>query len=175
MSIRLLGVMLIGLVAVISVPATAQNTEIRHVSFTPGTTSAELTGSIKGDQIVDYVLGASIGQRMVVDMTTSNASAYFNVMLKDAPEAIHVGSIYGLHYDAALPASGDWVIRVYLMRNAARRGEVADYTIDVNIDAVGAATLGGPEKVCLAEVVRIPRSDCASDRAGRHDLRFREW
>jgi hypothetical protein len=28
-----------------------------------------------------------------------------------------------------LPASGDYVVRVYLMRNAARRGETCDFRI----------------------------------------------
>ncbi|GKY90254.1 SH3 domain-containing protein [Sinisalibacter aestuarii] len=136
----------------------AQAIQTEHVAFAAGTTGTSLQGAITGDQIVDYVLTASAGQTMSVDMTTSNASSYFNVMKAGDPAAIYVGSINGLHFEDVLPSDGDWVIRVYLMRNAARRNETADYTIAVNIDgggggggaAVVAAT--DPESVCLAAV-----------------------
>ena len=42
---------------------------------------------------------------------------------------------------ARCPADGDYVVQVYLMRNAARRNEVANYTITIGI---GAST-GSPE------------------------------
>jgi hypothetical protein len=36
-------------------------------------------------------------------------------------------------YEGALPASGDYKIRVYMMRSAARRSEAASYTLTVGI------------------------------------------
>jgi hypothetical protein len=111
-------------------------------------------GSLNGDRIVDYVLNAGAGQRMVMHMSTSNASADFNVQPSGAPAAIHNGSIAGLHYDGLLPSTGDWVIRVYLIRNAARRNEAADYTLTVHLAGASAgapaadfadADAGGPD------------------------------
>lgn len=36
-------------------------------------------------------------------------------------------------WTGALPSSGDFRVRVYLMRNAARRGETANYTLNVGV------------------------------------------
>lgn len=145
------------LLGMIALPVQAQNITEKRVQFAGGSTGTVISDKIKGDETVDYVLGAAIGQRMTVDMTTSNPSAYFNLMLSGAPEAIHIGSVDGLHYSGSLPAGGDWVIRVFLMRNAARRGETADYTIKVNIDGAAAAAspASGPEAACKAAVVGI--------------------
>ena len=101
--------------------SSAQGTRTERISFAAGTSGSVLQGRLQGDNIVDYVLDARSGQRMVVDMSTSNASAYFNVMPSGSPEAIFIGNIDGGHFDGTLPESGDWVIRVYLMRSAARR------------------------------------------------------
>jgi uncharacterized protein YraI len=53
-----------------------------------------------------------------------------------------------------LPSGGDWTIRVYLMRSAARRGEQADYTLSVHIGGAAAS---------------IPASDFADGDAGGPD------
>jgi len=120
-------------------PATAQNIRTERVSFAAGSSGSVVQNRISGDQIVDYVLNAGGGQRMVIDMSTNNPSAYFNLIPSGSPSAIHVGSTAGLHYDGILPSSGDWVIRVYLMRNAARRGESANYTLSVHIGGAAAS------------------------------------
>jgi hypothetical protein len=39
----------------------------------------------------------------------------------------------GEDYSGVLPADGDYVVRVYLMRPAARRGESSDYTLTVGV------------------------------------------
>jgi hypothetical protein len=99
------------------------------VHFKAGETAATVKGRIKGDETVDYVLGAQKGQSMVVTLEAGNRSAYFNVTAPGADEALFIGSISGDRYEGTLPASGDYTVRLYLMRNAARRGEACDYTI----------------------------------------------
>ncbi|QJF51621.1 SH3 domain-containing protein [Roseobacter ponti] len=111
----------------------AQAPRVERVSFDPGTSGTVIDDSIRGYQIVDYVLSVSAGQRMVVDMTTNNASSYFNVTGDGARAAVHVGSADGMHFDSTLPSGGDWVIRVYLTRNAAQRDEQADFTLSVHV------------------------------------------
>lgn len=146
----------IALALILPTPLAAQNIQTEPVAFAPGTSGTTLQGSLTGDQIVDYVLGASGGQEMTVDMSTTNASGYFNIMKAGDPAAIYNASLDGLHYSGVLPSSGDWVIRVYLMRNAARRGETTDYTIAVNIGGSGgmdaAAAVG---EACRAAVVGV--------------------
>jgi SH3-like domain-containing protein len=112
-----------------------------RVAFAPGAAGTILSGTIRGDRGVKYVLGAAAGQKMSVSMTTDNASAYFNIRRSGSDTAIYNGSVSGNSTTVALPAGGDWVVQVYLMRNAARRGEVANYRLSISIE--GRAT---PEK-----------------------------
>ena len=104
-----------------------------QIEFEKGTSGAAIKGEIKGSQIVDYQLRASEGQWMVAVFEPSNPSAYFNVMPPDAPAAIFIGSTAGNRFEGALPADGVYTLRIYLMRNAARRHETASYTLEVEI------------------------------------------
>jgi hypothetical protein len=104
-----------------------------QLQFKKGASSATITGKIKGRQSVDYQLLARAGQSMVVNFKPSNSSAYFNVLPPGTDVAIFVGSTSGNRFEAELPADGEYTIRVYLMRNAARRNENANYTLEVGI------------------------------------------
>jgi hypothetical protein len=94
----------------------------RQVSFPAGSDGVTLTSAINGDEAVRSMLDARAGQRMAVEMTTTNASAYFNITAPGATEALHIGSVAGKSFEGILPAGGNYAIEVYLMRNAARRG-----------------------------------------------------
>ena len=115
-------------------PAIGQpNIQQKPVQFNKGETGATIKGSLKGDQIIDYQLRAGAGQAMVVKFKPSNLSAYFNVLPPGSEEAIFIGSTSGNDFSADLKTAGVYTIRVYLMRNAARRNESVNYTLDVGI------------------------------------------
>ena len=100
---------------------------------------------VKGYKTVDYKLRARAGQAMYVTLKTSNASNYFNVLPPGSSDAaLFVGSSGGNEWSGPLPADGEYAVRVYLMRNAARRNETANYTLTVGItgSAVAAPALG---------------------------------
>ncbi|MFN4203362.1 MAG: SH3 domain-containing protein [Tabrizicola sp.] len=119
-------------------PASAQD-RTQRVSFPAGATGTVLRDRIVGSRGVNYVLGASAGQRMTVEMSTDNASAYFNIRRSGSDTAIYNGSINGNSTTVTLPSGGDWVVQVYLMRNAARRGETASYRLSISIAGRGTA------------------------------------
>lgn len=103
------------------------------VHFASGATSAVLKGQLKGDATVDYRVTAAAGQTLAVKLTATNPQNYFNVLPPGSSgEAMFVGSLGG-DYSAMLPADGDYTVRVYLMRPAARRGESSDYALDVAV------------------------------------------
>jgi hypothetical protein len=133
---------LLGLTLFAVSPALAAE-EIRKevVHFDKGATSATIKGRIKGYETVDYVIGAKAGQTMTVNFKTSNRMAYFNVLPPGSETALFVGSTdaTGEHYAGTLPADGDYAIRVYQMRAAARRKESATYTLDVSVTGAAAA------------------------------------
>jgi len=123
-----------GLLLLPASPALADEIRQERVHFKAGASSATITGAIKGDQTIDYVLGAKAGQTMSVSLKSSNASSYFNVLPPGSDAAIFIGSTSGNDFTGALPVDGDYRVRVYLMRNAARRNETAQYTLNVGID-----------------------------------------
>jgi len=123
----------------ISAPAIAQQAiPTKPIVFAKGMSSTTVKGTIKGDGTVDHILNARAGQTLSVKMTTSNASAYFNLIKPSETDvAFHIGSSAGNSFTGPVPESGNMKIRVYLMRNAARRGETADYTLAVAVTGKG--------------------------------------
>ncbi len=133
-----------------AVPAVNAADYIRtqRVKFERGASSAVVEGSITGYEIVDYVLGAGKGQYMNVSMATQNTATYFNILAPGESEvAFFIGSSSGDQYEGTLPASGDYKVRVYMMRSAARRNEKANYRLEMIITGASDAspkTSGNP-------------------------------
>jgi len=128
----------------------ADSIETRPLQFAKPAWLATVKGSLKGDKTIDYKLRAKAGQTISVTLKTSNDANYFNVLPPGSTgEAIFVGSTSGNEWTGALPADGEYTVRVYLMRSAARRNEAANYTLTVGITgsteasaALGAAPVG---------------------------------
>jgi len=133
---------------VILIPPTVlaqTNISTQRVQFQPGATSTTIQGSIQGYQIVDYVLNARQGQYMNVSMSTDNGANYFNILAPGETEvAMFNGSTSENQYEGTLSQSGDYKIRVYMMRSAARRNEVANYRLEMIISTPG-NTSGGSD------------------------------
>jgi len=115
--------------------------ETRPIQFAKGASSATVKGTIKGDQTVDYTVHARAGQTMSVKLDTTRGANYFNVLPPGSNDvAIFVGSSGGNEWSGALPADGEYKLRVYLMRSAARRNESASYALTVGVTgSAGAA------------------------------------
>jgi hypothetical protein len=115
-----------------------------RVRFARGATSAVVEGTIKGDDTVDYVLGAAAGQSMNVSMATKHTAAYFNILAPGENEvALFNGSVGENQYEGVLTRTGDYKIRVYLMRSAARRNEVARYRLEMIVTGASAGAKPG--------------------------------
>lgn len=125
----------IALLLLVSLPVTAEDIRQERVQFKPGETGATIKGRLKGDQTVDYLLQAKAGQSAMVMLKSSNRFNYFNVMAPGSDTAIFIGSTSGNRFEGELPKDGEYVVRVYLMRNAARRGEAAQYSIHFGVSA----------------------------------------
>ena len=129
--------------------------EVR-VQFPRGASSTTLKGTITGRETIDYKLGAAAGQRMTVTLTTDNTANYFNLIEPGAGDvAYFIGANSGNHFEGEIARSGDQTIRVYLYRNAARRGETARYRLKVAI--TGAAH--GREGPAHSRDAKVPGTD----------------
>jgi hypothetical protein len=118
----------------------ADSIESRPIHFAKGASSATVKGSLKGDKIVDYQVGAKAGQTMSVTLKTGNAANNFNVLPPGSKDvAIFIGSTSGNEWTGSLASDGKYTVRVYLMRSAARRNEMANYTLTVGIKGIATA------------------------------------
>lgn len=98
-----------------------------------GEIGATVKGRIKGEQIIDYILRAKEQQTLVVILESGNRSCYFNVTALGEDAAMFVSSTSGSRFVGEAPKDGEYIVRVYLMRNAARREETAAYTINFTV------------------------------------------
>ncbi|MEO4041634.1 SH3 domain-containing protein [Hoeflea sp. CAU 1731] len=157
--------------------ALSQDMRTETVHFAAGTTGTSIDGQIKGYDSVLYIVGAAAGQTMSVRMDTSNGANYFNIFepgKQPGDAAMFIGSTSGNDYSGRLAASGDYSILVYMMRSAARRDEIAHFTLEITIDGNAAQApsrdpdyadglSGGPD---FWEVTNVPANDTLNVRAG---------
>jgi hypothetical protein len=111
-------------------PASAQNNPQR-IRFQRGHSSTTVSGRIAGFDAKDYVVGAQAGQEMSVRLKSSNPSTYF-VIYSINGKATDMNETD--NWSARLTESGDYVVRVFMMRSAARRkGAVSTFTLSISI------------------------------------------
>lgn len=121
------------LALILAMNAEAQGIRQQRVRFKPGSSSATMQDTLKGDQIIDYIFGGQAGQIMSVSLKTTNGGNYFNVLPPGSEAAIALGESTGNKWSGQLQIKGDYRIRVFLVRAAARRGEVAKFALTIGI------------------------------------------
>lgn len=121
-----------------------------RMRLSSATSSAAAVNAIVGRGTASYLIAAEAGRQMKVDLRSTNASAHFNVYApgrRPGDAALIRSDIVGAGVSRinsasfSLPQSGDYTVQVFLNRNAARRGEVAAFTLSVSVTGkAGAAT-----------------------------------
>lgn len=133
-SLRTLRVALVSLSLIAFSLAHAGGIETRAVQFAQGHAVATIKGVVHGDQTIDYIVRARAGQALSVKLATKHGANYFNVLPPGSNDvALFVGSMSGAEWSGVVSADGDYKVRVYLMRSAARRHETARYTLTVGL------------------------------------------
>lgn len=123
----------------------AADIRTERVQFKQGANSAVVEAGIKGYETVDYMLGARAGQYMNVSLASKHGATYFNILAPGENEvAMFNGSVSQNQYEGTLPTTGDYKIRVYMMRSAARRNEVAHYRLEMIIEGAGQSAAQAP-------------------------------
>jgi hypothetical protein len=94
---------------------------------------------------------------MNVSLATKHGATYFNILAPGENEvAMFNASTSQNQFEGTLPASGDYKIRVYMMRSAARRSEAASYTLTVGITGSPKASDFGKAPASDAKVKGTP-------------------
>lgn len=110
------------------------NGRSEDIRFDRGASSATRRGVVRGYETMTYFLDVRGGQAINVSLQSSNRSGYFNVTAPRSDQAVFNGSTSGNRWRGRAVTSGRYKIEIYLMRNAARRGEQLRYTLDVGVN-----------------------------------------
>jgi hypothetical protein len=125
--------MLAGLAVVLMIAGGMASAQTKtRVKFPAGTHGTSVKGTVRGYAYHDYVVGASAGQKMTVSISASAMSTVFTIFNPDGTNLEEGAETDG--FVGELPASGDYVVRVLMMRNEARRkGSISNYAIKITI------------------------------------------
>lgn len=93
----------------------------------------KMSGKIKGYDSVEYSIAVPAGGNLDLKLKSANPSSYFNVTGADADEALFVGSRDGDHFSVTAQSDANYKVSVYLMRNAARKKQTANYVLEAGI------------------------------------------
>ncbi len=121
-----------------------------RVQFAAGSSSKAIKAQIKGDETVDYQIRAAAGQTLTVTLTASNKQNYFNLLPPESVAAMFIGSTSGGDAKAVLPDDGEYTVRVYLMRAAARRNESSTFTLTIGVTGQALAALPKSQDALVA-------------------------
>lgn len=132
MRTKLLNIALLAAFCAAPMVATAANQTV-NVQFPRGGTGMAYDGRVQGSDMVTYTLRASAGQTLSVTLSSSNAATNYVVIAPDGEAPLFDSSSSDEDFLRRLEDTGVYKVQVFLMRNAARRGVAADYTIDFNV------------------------------------------
>ena len=104
-----------------------------RVRFAAGASSKSVKGVVRGYAYRDYIVGAREGQHIELKLTASAGSTVFSVFNPDGENL--EGAAQQDWFSGTLPMTGDYVVRVAMMRSAARRkGSVSNFTLKISIE-----------------------------------------
>jgi hypothetical protein len=132
----------ISIFALVIFPAMAADKRV-PVVFPGGQPSVTLKGAVKGYDGVEYLLSSAAGGRWSITLKATG-STYFNITAPGADSALFIGSTSGNKFEGSLPATGEYRVTVYQMRNAARAGKTSNFSITFHILPGHAASPGAP-------------------------------
>jgi len=154
-----------------SPPAVADQVRRIDVRFAAGAQSASYRDTVRGYDTVEFRLAAQAGQTMSVRFRSQNAGANFNVSAPGRDTALFMGMVQGQDFSGVLPATGTYVVQVFLVRAAARRGEQAPFSIDFRIEAGAARSETPPARPQGGGAMPpVPRPDFADGFGGGPDF-----
>jgi hypothetical protein len=114
--------------------AFSQNAERRvPVTFADGNTARSFDDSISDFEVVTYVVTLRKGQSLRVMLATTNASNCFDIHAPGVAKPVYVGGDSGSTHQLQAQIPGEYLVKVFLLRLAARDGQTAQYTLELSV------------------------------------------
>lgn len=153
--------------SLLALPTAAQEVRSETIEAMSAAAGVVLPGEIRGDDTVEYVIAGAAGQILSVDVLAQNAALNFNITQRAATEALYMSATSGPVADVTLPASGDYVVQVFLMRSAARRDEAVAFSLGIGLAGGDFADglAGGPD---WWQVTGLQDGSALNIRSGPH-------
>jgi len=107
-------------------------------------------GLLTGRGDAHHAVQGRAGQTLSVLLHTNNVSQAFNVLPPGSAEAMYMGASSGVQAVLRLPADGRYTLDTFLMRNAARRGERARYTLTATLSGTALQPLPAAQDALVA-------------------------
>jgi hypothetical protein len=105
----------------------------QRVKFAKNSSSASVKGAVRGYDYIDYIVGSRAGQKISLKLSAAKTFPVFTVSLPNGENL--EDAIERDQFSAELPETGDYVVRVFMMRAAARRkNSIAAYTLKISIN-----------------------------------------
>ncbi len=86
--------------------------EPNRIEFKRGTTSTTISGTVRGDEQAEYVLGAKKGQKLVIMLTSVPAKSSVFQLLGPDNDTLGLEFDANFDYSGTLPKDGDYAITV---------------------------------------------------------------
>ncbi|MDY0963958.1 hypothetical protein [Massilia sp. CFBP9026] len=112
--------------------------------FAPGQAELNISGSVTGYQTLDYEFDGSVGREVTVLLDYPGRASLYHNVIAPSEALVFNGSLEGSRFQATLREGGRYRVRVYLMRNDARRGKRAAFTLHIRQAGVEAQPPSGP-------------------------------
>lgn len=104
-----------------------------RIRFPAGASSVAVKGTVRGYAYRDYTVRANADQTISTSVRSANRYTILTIFLPDGGNLDGAAQID--EFSGPLPVTGDYVIRVGMMRAGARRpGAISNFTLKVSID-----------------------------------------
>lgn len=145
--------------------------------FAPGQAELNVTGKVTGYQVLVYEFDASAGAEATVALTHRGPASLYHNVIAPSGNTVFNGSLEGSRFQANLGERGRYQIRVYLMRNDARRGKHVDFTLRIRQSGTqaqppGSAAPGRPSFDCSKARGAVETSVCRNPALAELDARL---
>jgi hypothetical protein len=104
----------------------------QRVRFAKGASSATVSGTVRGYEYRDYIVGARAGQTISVKLNSRNTFTVLAIFTPDGDDL--EGAMQTRDFNGELPVNGDYVIRVGMMRAEARRkNSISNFRVRISV------------------------------------------
>lgn len=112
--------------------------------FAPGQAELDVSGKVTGYQVLVYEFDGAAGVKTSVLLTHPGSASLYHNVIAPSGNTVFNGSLEGSRFQANLRERGRYQVRVYLMRNDARRGKNVNFTLRIRQSGAPAQPPGGP-------------------------------